>query len=649
MLKRMEEFHGFTILQFCGRGGFGEVYLVQDITGRKLALKVISRQRNPENFEQEFSGLCNYRRVIENHPHLLQIFHVAQDDSCLYYSMEAADSLEADSYRPFTLQNRIADGGYLSVADTDRLARGIREALEVLHAHGMAHRDVKPGNILYVNGVPKLGDIGLVSSHDTVAGRVGTPGFLPPGLRSRFLEGSLTLEESQYCDFYALGKVIYCAFTGLPPDAYPELPSSLPLEEDQAEYARLNRLVREYCRYMPPPPDNRWTGAVRNFIDEIRRLAAWIGFRRRFSRAADSRDGCRLNRLLDESCRLLKLFLVVAVATSAFWIAEYSDRENELYRQQALAAVAEHEQLQKQFQHFSASTRHQVELLSENARELLREQERCRLIADNPALTREQRLPYLLRLRGYSAARTKWRAVNAAESSAEPSGILPRELPKMKRVYRWYPSSYAPLANHLQEENFRGVRSWEAPFYFPDSMRYSNLHGLIITGAIPFLSPPAIRLPNSFELILGWLRFPAPGTVLTLSFWNFDLQKGMPMANRFWEVTLRCRRDPESDRSSLGVEELRVNTNTLAEIGVGRKVWREIPCAVEEASEGSVLRIGLVKNKLNIFLDQRKLGECELGQEFAGVPDWRFGFSIYGEDMPVFVLDRMDIYGVSPL
>ena len=180
-------------------------------------------------------------------------------------------------------------------------------------------------------------------------------------------------------------------------------------------------------------------------------------------------------------------------------------------------------------------------------------------------------------------------------------------------------------------------------------MRYSNLHGLIITGAIPFLSPPAIRLPNSFELILGWLSFPAPGTVLTLSFWNFDLQKGMPMANRFWEVTLRCRRDPESDRSSLGVEEMRVNTNTLAEVGVGRKVWREIPCAVEEASEGSVLRIGLVNNKLNIFLDQRKLGECELGQEFAGVPDWRFGFSIYGEDMPVFVLDRMDIYGVSPL
>ena len=253
------------------------------------------------------------------------------------------------------------------------------------------------------------------------------------------------------------------------------------------------------------------------------------------------------------------------------------------------------------------------------------------------------------RLRGYSAARTKWRAVNAAESSAEASGIFAQELPRTRRVYRWYPSSYAPLANHLQEEDFRGARSWEAPFYFPDSMRYSNLHGLIITGAIPFLSPPAIRLPNSFELILGWQSFPAPGTVLTLSFWNFDLQKGMPMANRFWEVTLRCRRDPESDRSSLGVEEMRVNTNTLAEIGVGRKVWREIPCAVEEASEGSVLRIGLVKNKLNIFLDQRKLGECELGQEFAGVPDWRFGFSIYGEDMPVFVLDRMDIYGVSPL
>ena len=37
MLKNGEDFHGFTVLQFCGRGGFGEVYLVRDITGKKLA------------------------------------------------------------------------------------------------------------------------------------------------------------------------------------------------------------------------------------------------------------------------------------------------------------------------------------------------------------------------------------------------------------------------------------------------------------------------------------------------------------------------------------------------------------------------------------------------------------------------------------
>ena len=175
MLKSGEEFHGFTVLQFCGRGGFGEVYLVRDITGKQLALKIIPRDRGLENFEQEFTGLCNYRRIIENHPHLLQILHVAQDESFLYYSKEAADSLTSEQYRPLTLQNRSAYVGYLSNRYNDLLAKGIREALEVLHALGMAHRDVKPGNIVYVNGIPKLGDISLVTSRDVTVKMAGTP------------------------------------------------------------------------------------------------------------------------------------------------------------------------------------------------------------------------------------------------------------------------------------------------------------------------------------------------------------------------------------------------------------------------------------------------------------------------------------------
>lgn len=647
MLKSGDEFHGFTVQQFCGRGGFGEVYLVRDITGKQLALKIISRERGLENFEQEFTGLCNYRRIIENHPHLLQILYVAQDESFLYYSMEAADSLTSESYRPFTLQNRLAGGGYLSIRDTDLLAKGIREALEVLHAHGMAHRDVKPGNIVYVNGVPKLGDISLVTSNNVTVRMAGTPGFLPPDLALRFQQGTLSLKESQYCDFYALGKVIYCAFTGLPPDAFPELPSSLPLEEDQAEYARLNRLVQNYCRYSPPPPKYRWFGMLKNFAAGIRRVVEYIGLRRRLSRAAESRSVKLINQLLDYLCRVLKIFLVVSIAITAFWVVDKADMENEENRRSAELALAKYASMRKQFEHFSESVRHQAEFLAENAREMLRERERCALIVHNPALRPEQRRPFQERLAQYLAVNTLWGAAGTAGQLTIPEEEIFAILQKVKRSRTPYPSSYAPLAEHLFGDDFSMMQKWEAPLLIPGSLTFAGEYGLIIMEAVPFLSPSMEKLPASFELVVGLNDFPLAGTELTFSFWSFDLQKGIPMANRFWELTFDCCRDAASGKEFFKTSRLCVNTLSLAEIGVGGKGWREVPCKGEAVTAGKILRISLVQGKVKVFFDDRKIAEGELGKEFANSQNWQFGFSAFGENYPVLMLDRMDIYGVS--
>ena len=648
MLKSGEEFHGFTVLQFCGRGGFGEVYLVRDITGKQLALKTIPRDRGLENFEQEFTGLCNYRRIIENHPHLLQILHVAQDESFLYYSMEAADSLTSEQYRPFTLQNRIADGGYLSIRDTDLLAKGIREALEVLHAHGMAHRDVKPGNIVYVNGIPKLGDISLVTSRDVTVKMAGTPGFLPPDLALRFQQGTLSLEESQYCDFYALGKVIYCAFTGLPPDAFPELPSSLPLEEDQAEYARLNRLVQEYCRYSPPPPKYRWIGVLKNFFTGIRQVAEYIGLRRRFSRVAESRGVKLINRLLDYLCRVLKIFLVVSIAITAFWVVNEAEKENQEDRRSAELALAKYTTMRQQFEHFSDSVKHQAGFLAENAREMLRERERCALIVRNPALKPEQRLSFQKQLARYLAINTVWGAAGTTSELTIPEEIISAILQKVKRSPAPYPSAYAPLAEHLFGDDFRTMqKNWEAPLLIPGSLTSAEEYGLIVMGAVPCLTLSTVELPSSFELVMALNDFPSVGSELTFSFWSFDLRKGIPMANRFWELTLECRRDDVTENASFSASRLRINTHSLAEVGAGSKIWREVPCKGEAVTAGRILRISLVQGKVKVFLNDRKIGEGELGKEFADSRSWRFGFSAFGEDYPVLMLDRMDIYGVS--
>ena len=61
------------------------------------------------------------------------------------------------------------------------------DALDLLHRHGLTQRDIKPQNIFYVNGRPKLADMGLIAEirpPDQPATYVGTPGYMPspPGL-----------------------------------------------------------------------------------------------------------------------------------------------------------------------------------------------------------------------------------------------------------------------------------------------------------------------------------------------------------------------------------------------------------------------------------------------------------------------------------
>ena len=204
-----DTFHGLRIVCRCGTGGFGEVFFCEDISCKKMALKVVSKSALGDGWERELRGVINYRKITESHPELLQIFHVQDDDDCFFYTMEPADPVgDSAEYVPDTLAYRLQSGP-LPAAELLPVLNGIFSGIKAIHSAGFTHRDIKPDNILFVNGKPKLADIGLVSSLSASVTRLaGTLEFIPPEERVADSLDSSDRRARQRNDLYAFGKVI---------------------------------------------------------------------------------------------------------------------------------------------------------------------------------------------------------------------------------------------------------------------------------------------------------------------------------------------------------------------------------------------------------------------------------------------------------
>lgn len=315
-------YHGLKLLTHCGGGAYGEVYFCEDISGRKMAVKIISKMKLGNSWERELRGVINYRKITENAPGLLQIFHVEEDEDSFFYTMEPADSVSDTGYVPDTLARRLLSGP-LPQADLLRILSGIFDGIRLIHGAGFAHRDIKPDNILFVKGVPKLADIGLLSSLSNSMTRLaGTLDFIPPEERGAEALESSDRQSRQRNDLYAFGKVVYCAVTGMSPNEYPAVPGGLPLTLPLKYFLRLSF---QLCGKDPAQRLNSVELLSGEFADIERKLLYGESLRDRISYAC--KVLCRGMRGLSiSSWRLLKrywylmfLFLLIG-GSSAYWI-----------------------------------------------------------------------------------------------------------------------------------------------------------------------------------------------------------------------------------------------------------------------------------------------------------------------------------------
>jgi eukaryotic-like serine/threonine-protein kinase len=247
--RNAPEIRDHETIRVIGRGAYGEVWMARGVTGALRAVKVVWREDydHAESFEREFEAIRHYEPISRKHQGLVPILQVGRNDAqgFYYYVMELADDLErgrdiqAESYKPHTLGLQMKREKRISPAACAEIGANVAEGLHHLHQHKLIHRDVKPSNLVFIDGQCRLADIGLV----TLMGQrtfVGTEGFVAP-------EGPGSPES----DIFSLGMVLYEASTGKDRLDFPDLPSFRETGEQLEQWRRLQRVICTACATKP--------------------------------------------------------------------------------------------------------------------------------------------------------------------------------------------------------------------------------------------------------------------------------------------------------------------------------------------------------------------------------------------------------------
>jgi beta-lactam-binding protein with PASTA domain/serine/threonine protein kinase len=199
----------YRVESHLANGGMATVYLGTDIRlDRTVALKIMHAElANDEDFVRWF--VSEARSVAKlSHPNVVTVFDQGADGRTLFLAMEYVPGR--------TLRHLLRDRGRLGPREALEIMVGVLGGLAAAHAAGIAHRDVKPENVLIGDGrTVKVADFGLArlvsgASHTKSGMIIGTAAYLAP-------EQVLGQRADARTDVYAAGVMLFELLTGRQP------------------------------------------------------------------------------------------------------------------------------------------------------------------------------------------------------------------------------------------------------------------------------------------------------------------------------------------------------------------------------------------------------------------------------------------------
>lgn len=218
--KTGDKINEYKIIKLIGQGGMAYIYeAIQPSLSRKVALKILNpkyslNQDFIDQFKKEASAAANLC-----HPNIVSIHDFGEHKGLLYYVMDRINGQSLEDIIQYRRKHYLKSKRTFTQYEAVNILKQIASGLVYAHEKGIAHRDIKPNNILIEDKTNRalITDFGLASWEEKRENNLlfGTPLYMSP-------EQIKVQPGNTKSDIYALGVVFYEMMTGkLPFEASP--------------------------------------------------------------------------------------------------------------------------------------------------------------------------------------------------------------------------------------------------------------------------------------------------------------------------------------------------------------------------------------------------------------------------------------------